>query len=78
MELGGETREGCNSQVRVHQVFYILLHRVEVCAKTNLSFECCVTVGNELWLPHPPLDAWASSAEKRRDNLGGGGGGGGV
>ena len=64
MEEEGERREGRESQVGVQRLFYMLLHRVEVCEKTNLSFQSCVTVGNELWLPYPPLHAWAGSAEK--------------
>ena len=57
MEVERERREGRNSQVGVRRVFYMLLYRVEVCARTNLSFESCVTVGNERWLPHTPLHA---------------------
>ena len=33
VEVGGERSEGRNSQVGVHRVFYMLLHRVEVCVQ---------------------------------------------
>ena len=59
--------EGHDSQVGVQLAFYMLLHRLEVCARTNLSFESCDTVGNQLWLKHPPLQP--GLPQQKRDEI---------
>ena len=72
-KVGEERREERESQVGVHRVFYMLLYRVELCARTNLSFESCVSVGNDLWLHI--YHCMPGLVQQKRDETTWGGGG---